>query len=103
MGELQRYRAHGGPIGPVARRFVEALADLDDAGISPAVLERLAMLAQAPGPLDDADQRWIRTQLPEIVRQLAGRGQTERCYDVPGHGNAPAQSAIFAISISISA
>lgn len=25
MGELQRYRAQGGPVGPVAQRFVSAI------------------------------------------------------------------------------
>jgi len=70
MGELQRYRAQGGPIGPVAQRFVR---ELDNAGvwIDRDVKVRLAALAHAPGPLDETDQRWIRHQLPEIVRQVA--------------------------------
>ncbi|WP_306396469.1 hypothetical protein [Telluria beijingensis] len=70
MGELQRYRAHGGPVKPVAERFVR---ELDAAGvrIEPDVEARLAALARAPGPLDEAEQRWIRNQLPEIVRRLA--------------------------------
>lgn len=70
MGELQRYRAQGGPLSVVVRRFV---SEIDDAGayIDHDVRERLAALAQAPGALDDAEQRWIRNQLPEIVRQIA--------------------------------
>ena len=71
MGELQRYRAQGGPIGAVAQRFVCELGDADLGGISPDVIERLAMLAQAQAPLDEADQRWIRSQLPDLVRKVA--------------------------------
>ena len=69
MAELQRYRAQGGPLGPVAQRFVCELGAADDAGIAPDVVRRLAMLAQAR-ELNDADQRWIRSQLPEIVRRI---------------------------------
>ena len=71
MGELQRYRAHGGPIGALVRRFVLAIGAADDVGIDPDVMARLAMLAQAPGALDDAALRWVRNQLPEIVRRVA--------------------------------
>ena len=70
MGELQRYRAQGGPIRPVAQRFVLALGAARGAGIAPDVLERLAGLAQAPEPLDDAERRWLHSQLPEIVRRI---------------------------------
>lgn len=71
MGELQRYRAHGGPIDAVARRFVLAIDAADEVGIAPDVMDRLALLAQAPEALDDAELRWVRNQLPEIVRQVA--------------------------------
>lgn len=71
MGELQRYRAQGGAIGALARRFVLAIDAADDVRIAPDVMDRLAMLAQAPGALDDAELRWVRNQLPEIVRQVA--------------------------------
>ncbi|MDY0963531.1 hypothetical protein [Massilia sp. CFBP9026] len=71
MGELQRYRAHGGPVGALAQRFVLAIDAADDVRIAPDVMDRLAMLAQAPEALDDAELRWVRNQLPEIVRQIA--------------------------------
>lgn len=81
MGELQRYRAQGGPIGAVAQRFVCELGDSGLVGISPDVIERLAMLAQAQAPLDEADQRWIRSQLPDIVREVAKSKPNDAIFD----------------------
>lgn len=71
MGELQRYRAQGGPVGPVAQRFVSAIGNAGAVyGIEAEVLERMAALALAPEPLEEAALRWMRNQLPEIVRRV---------------------------------
>lgn len=70
MGELQRYRAQGGPIASVAQRFVYEL-DAAGARIDHEVRRRLAELGKARGTLEPADERWIRSQLPDIVRQVA--------------------------------
>lgn len=71
MGELQRYRAQGGTVGPVAQRFVSAIGKTGAVyGIEADVLERMAALALAPEPLEEAALRWMRNQLPEIVRQV---------------------------------
>lgn len=72
MGELQRYRAQGGPVGPVAQRFVSAIGDAGASyGIGADVLDRMAALALAPEPLEEAALRWVRNQLPELVRRVA--------------------------------
>lgn len=84
MDELQRYRALAQPAELVARSFVRAIeaavvappADRRRVAaarfrIDAALLDRLAAQVDSPRALDEAELRWMRNVLPELVRQVA--------------------------------